>query len=627
MEGTAGVGDFEAGSRVIQFAAGEMFKHFEIATYNSEGPFGHRYFFVHIDAASSGVTINGSDVIEVTILEPRNVFGFRKSSKTFIEGAGEILIEVVAEHLPIKPTKLGWEITGSDMGRYLKTNRGEVFFDPNQQSASIFIQTLDDTIFSSNLTFNVVLKTEEPGSVISRSNLTLFRFENDFPNLPGEALDLGPQTVTKTSDGGTILIGGMEQVHGVQVKHAVKLTASGAVNPTFTIPTNWVQIFSVAEVLNSNLLFSVDLKLADGRVTNQLVLCSADGVSRVSQPYKEVRLVQRLFSGPGHSVVAEIAYRPGRIISRLDSKFVKFLANGSKDTNFVLDIWPSSFVNLKWTSSGKFYAHGDFGDFPPRPGGLEPMVTPRILARFLANGMLDETFTVAVGGIVNSISISGDDKILVAGSFRSFNTSSNLLGLVRLFSSGEVDVAFSPKIIPSSRLFRPSHSHVQALVDGSVVAVQEGGYDGDFLVKFLPEGNLDPHFEISAFTYLQPGEPSRPSARGGPPSLQLIMDSVGGIKAFGRFIGVNGKPRFRYARFHPTGELATGAPMEILSLDQEGEFLFDSKLTTSAALEFSPDLEIWNVHTNVFLEKGLNRPPVKILGSKNQRFYRLRQLP
>jgi len=175
-------------------------------------------------------------------------------------------------------------------------------------------------------------------------------------------------------------------------------------------------------------------------------------------------------------------------------------------------------------------------------GGLFSMVSTTNrsgIARLASDGSLDAFFNPGSGADnpVYAIAIQADDKILVGGSFSTFNGISRP-GLVRLNTNGTVDLNFN----------------VGAGVDGTVfaIALQPDGkilVGGDFtsfnglartnLVRLNANGSLDPTFNVSF------GRDAAVRA--------LAVQANGRILIGGSFTNVNGVSRAHVARLMPTG--------------------------------------------------------------------------
>ena len=166
------------------------------------------------------------------------------------------------------------------------------------------------------------------------------------------------------------------------------------------------------------------------------------------------------------------------------------------------------------------------------------------VARFNADGTRDGTFNPGRGaaGIVWSLALQPDGKILVAGDFTSFDQKP-WGRLVRLNPSGRADTSFDPGSGADGQIFA-----VAVQPDGKIVI------GGDFtrfnlvernrIARLNPDGSLDNTFN--------PGAGPNTGIR----CLALQPDSkvlIGGV-----FTSVHGVARGRVARLNADGSLDTG---------------------------------------------------------------------
>ncbi|UOQ73305.1 delta-60 repeat domain-containing protein [Hymenobacter cellulosilyticus] len=184
------------------------------------------------------------------------------------------------------------------------------------------------------------------------------------------------------------------------------------------------------------------------------------------------------------------------------------------------------------------------------------------IVRLLPSGTLDPSFDIGTGntsgGAVFAVLVQTDGKILLGGSFTSFNgRSAN--SVVRLTSTGALDPSFALNVI--------SAGLVQVLAqqpDGKLLIgggfVQTTGQPNPNLVRLLPDGNVDNTFQTGS----------------GPSDFvrTLLVDNAGRILVGGHFTRVNGVARNRFARLMPDGSLdatlgaGAGANSLVLALGQ-----------------------------------------------------------
>ena len=220
------------------------------------------------------------------------------------------------------------------------------------------------------------------------------------------------------------------------------------------------------------------------------------------------------------------------------NNMVRLKANGNLDTSFKL---PNGF-------SGSAHAIALQPDGKILIGGSVGFVSgPWYLARLHPDGSPDTTFQQGIGiagadPYVEDVLVQPDGKILVAGSFESYNGIPRV-GLFRVHPDGSLDETFA--VDPESL---PWVGQLQFLWDGSIVAL------GDSLYRLHRDGAIDTRFTAPPSIYgfaLEPngkllvyrefpstgsGLPKRGLVRLGPdgapdPDFSCLIDSTGWVSA------------------------------------------------------------------------------------------------
>jgi uncharacterized delta-60 repeat protein len=228
-------------------------------------------------------------------------------------------------------------------------------------------------------------------------------------------------------------------------------------------------------------------------------------------------------------------------------------------TTFNSGLGPNDLVRIvSQQPDGKILIAGSFSSYnnTPRNG----------VARLNADGSLDTTFVPAgaAGSDVFSLALQPDGKILVG------DVKSN--GIARLNADGTVDMSFNPGTgsVTGSVTYAISYMALQA--DGKVLV---GGnfstFDGvkrNSLARLNPDGSLDTTFDTGA------------GAPGG--SLgALLLQPDGKILVGGVFTNFGGVARSHIARLNPDGSLDTtfdtgsvvGFTVEALALEPDGKII------------------------------------------------------
>lgn len=241
-------------------------------------------------------------------------------------------------------------------------------------------------------------------------------------------------------------------------------------------------------------------------------------------------------------------------IGGTEYKLVRIMPDGTLDPAFT--VWPDAeFVGnanpIGLLPDGKIILGGSFTSIDGN--------TLRRIARFNTNGTLDLTFNSGSGfnNTVSEILIQPDGKILVTGTFTSYNGTA-VSRLVRLNMDGTIDNTFTPGTGPSGSI---EALHVQPdnkiLIGGGFTAYN--GMAMPQIARLNTDGTLD-----ASFT---PASGLRP--------FEIVAQSDGKILVGGDFTTVGGLPRLNIARLNsdgtvdPTFDPGAGADDWIYAIYQE----------------------------------------------------------
>lgn len=175
---------------------------------------------------------------------------------------------------------------------------------------------------------------------------------------------------------------------------------------------------------------------------------------------------------------------------------VRFWADGSLDTAFVVDTGPSSSVNcIAIQPDDKIIIGGMFSSVNgTNCSGL---------ARLNPDGSLDPGFHPTLGGVsgflgsqpasVNCLAIRTNGAVLVAGSFSSVN-GVNRTNFARIDADGSLDTSFDPAISGSIESMA-SQTDDRVLLGGTVSSVN--GTACSNLVRLNADGTVDTNFNLA----------------------------------------------------------------------------------------------------------------------------------
>ncbi|GAA3998542.1 delta-60 repeat domain-containing protein [Hymenobacter fastidiosus] len=336
-------------------------------------------------------------------------------------------------------------------------------------------------------------------------------------------LQTGVQVLAVQPDGKILVAGGFDFANGVLASKIQRLNADGTNDGTFN-PGG----------MGANGFISAVLVQPDGRIV------IAGGFT--------------VYNGT-----------PVSILARLN-------ANGTLDATFAQVPLGETrqLSSLALQPDGKILVGGS-NSFTPGAAGA--------LVRLNANGTPDASFNIGAGvpsGLVNAIVVQPDGKIVVGGSFPSFNGQTSRL--VRLNPNGSLDAAFSPGTGPNNTV-----STLALQPDGKILAggffTTYNGQPAPGVTRLLPNGTLDNTFN--------PGFGPTTATGTASSVLTLRLQSNGNILVGGNFVQFNGSATMRVARLFPSGAvdpnfgLRAGANNFVVALAElaSGQILVGGGLT------------------------------------------------
>jgi len=263
------------------------------------------------------------------------------------------------------------------------------------------------------------------------------------------------------------------------------------------------------------------------------------------------------------------------------SYVVRLLANGQPDPLFTSTPGADGTVNSICVQvDGRILVGGTFQTYNGR--------LFRNLARLTSDGLADLSFDIGSGanGQVNCVVVQTDGKILAGGAFTNFSGQSPSRSfLVRLNTNGTVDTAYTPLINGTVNVIA-TQSDGRVVVGGDFTSV--GGTSRARLARLLSTGGLDTTFD--------PGLGANDSV------VAVLVQADGKIIAAGDFTEFAGQPRSRIVRLTASGGLDAGFKAStvngaILSLATErdggiicsGSFTEIDSIPRARIARFSPD--------------------------------------
>ena len=171
------------------------------------------------------------------------------------------------------------------------------------------------------------------------------------------------------------------------------------------------------------------------------------------------------------------------------NRIMRLNFDGSTDSSFWFgDGFNNSVISIQIQSDGKLLMGGDFSSYDN--------VSRNRITRLNSNGSIDNTFNIGTGfnGRVETIQIQSDGKILVGGTFSSYNgTTSNKI--IRLNSDGSVDNTFNIGTgFNSDVISIQIQSDTKILVGGEFT--EYNGTTSNKIIRLNSDGGIDNTFNV-----------------------------------------------------------------------------------------------------------------------------------
>ncbi|RYF17605.1 MAG: calcium-binding protein, partial [Flavobacteriales bacterium] len=407
-------------------------------------------------------TYNGSDVNRVFLLDANG-----NLKDDFDIGSGPASASVLALQTAADGS---WFIGGSfsvfdsmNQGRLAKINAdGEydteylsagVGFD-NSVLKIIPLENKQTMVFGSFNKFNGVFSSR-----IARIS------ENGTLDDTFNSHQLGANNLIKTAvlqADGKVIFGGNFTKYNVSICNRIaRILSDGEIDPTFNPGTGFnSQIYSMAIQMDQKIIIGGNFTSYNGLPAPRIIRLLPDG-SRDSD----------FNAGLGASAIIDvILVQPdGKILvggrfNSFDNKesqgLIRLNANGSIDSSFNTGTGLDKNVYaIALQSDQKIIIGGSFLSYNG--------ISQKRILRLNSNGILDTTFESGSGfskGDVQSILIQPDDKILVGGTFSGTYKTKTALRLIRLLKSGEYDSNFQAAL--NGKLYTMNFTADQKLLIG-----------------------------------------------------------------------------------------------------------------------------------------------------------------
>jgi uncharacterized delta-60 repeat protein len=335
---------------------------------------------------------------------------------------------------------------------------------------------------------------------------------------------------------GQIIIGGhFTSYNGVAINRIARLNSDGSLDQTFNSGTgasNSVEAISIQS--DGSYIIGGRFLSFNGSIRHYVALLNTDGSLKETSFYSG--------TGVNGSVLTTCIQPDEKIIIGGDftsynetaiNNIARLNTDGSLDPTFNVGTGADNYVRTTAVQSdGKIIIGGNFTSYNG--------VAINRIARLNTNGTLDETFNVGMGAnnTIYSAAIQSDGKIIIGGSFSSFDGISSIRYIARLNPDGTLDQNFNGTGL--GNVYTIAIQNDGKIILGGIFAYING-VAINRIARLNTDGSLDPTFNVGT---------------GVNNSVWAIaVQSDGKIIIGGAFTTYNGVAKNRIVRLYPDGSI------------------------------------------------------------------------
>lgn len=271
---------------------------------------------------------------------------------------------------------------------------------------------------------------------------------------------------------GKIIVGGsFGSYNGSVCNRIARLNSDGTLDTSFNIGTGFNNSFVHKLILqpDGKIIVLGDFTSYNGVSTKHIIRLNTDGTKDSS--FNAGATGFNFFTN-----LVAVLQTDGKIIvggnftqfnGNTENYIVRLNADGTKDTTFITGTGFNSAVNaLIVRTNGKIIIGGSFTTYNGATG-------KNYILGLNADGSIDNSFNIGTGLNLDTISIclQGDDKVIVGGWFSTYNGTTTKQ-IVRLNTDGSIDSSFSTGVgFSNEGGFSPSVNNLNISPNGKIIAV------------------------------------------------------------------------------------------------------------------------------------------------------------
>ena len=254
----------------------------------------------------------------------------------------------------------------------------------------------------------------------------------------GTGLNGTAKVIVRQNDGKYIVGGTFTNYNGSAALNIVRINSDGSIDNTFSTGTGFdAEVRAIKIQPNGKIIIGGAFTLYNGTSVNRIVQLNENG--SIDNSFN-------IGTGFNNNINAIIIQPDGKTIIAgefttykgiTSNRIVRLDQSGNIDATFTIGSGFNNFIYaLEMQNDGKIIVGGNFTSFNG--------TSINRIARLNSSGTIDALFTVSSGAnnTVSAISIQSDAKIIIGGSFTTYNGTS-INRIVRLNSTGTIDNSYS----------------------------------------------------------------------------------------------------------------------------------------------------------------------------------------
>ncbi|WP_035560612.1 IPT/TIG domain-containing protein [Hymenobacter sp. IS2118] len=379
----------------------------------------------------------------------------------------------------------------------------------------------------------------------------------------GTGLNNNVNGIVTRSNGKSLLVGTFTTYDGVPVNGILQLNPDGSRDANFLTGMGFTgftgAVNAVALQADGKVLVGGDFSGYNGTAATRIIRLNADGSPDATFVTGTGfgAAVQSIVVQPDGQILVGGSFTAYNSTTTIDNRIIRLNPNGSRDVSFDTggdDYYynnnntggfNSTVQSIVVQPDGKVLVGGSFNSYNSATG-LGGIV------RLTANGIRDTDFATGTGfnSAVNSLALQANGKVLVGGDFSSYNGTANpnLGGIIRLNDNGTRDTDFVTGTGFTTSAGTTATVNVVALQpDGNILVggqfVNYKGVTQNRLARLAADGTLDATFYI--------GTGFDVAVR------RLAVQPDGSVVVGGSFLNFNGSSAVRLIRLLPDGSTNT----------------------------------------------------------------------